>query len=398
MASKKDSAVFSGSVGPLVHRCALTKCQRTLSATPQLSRCGGCHLVRYCGPEHQAAHLHLHKRTCDGIKIARARLGVEHHAQRNEADEDTIIRIIAENYGRIDGNDMAFRSLSNNTCSTSYLLENRFGRPGLIDPLPFLFLRLDRDQECFEAVRRTETSSDNDDTDIDTDILADPSCMWKGKQLSSHSRDGVSLNGLVATLLLKLKLLVDVNHLKLARKTIGKYRLPTELRDQIEEYIIRSPVSLSIQRKDTPFLDEISKKLLGHAHILGSKIDYSNPYFMEYLFEMSPSPNHTRERITGTVVGEHHTRVVARRGDLEGCVEAVMHNDEMRRGRSATEVLEDATLKVIWDYLPLAVEDATYLGSSAKQGSERQSGCVKTSGMALGTTWRKRIEPEDLTG
>ncbi|KAI0394857.1 hypothetical protein F5Y17DRAFT_231022 [Xylariaceae sp. FL0594] len=124
---------------------------------------------------------------------------------------------------------------------------------GVRSLVPAVMLRLDLDQECYDFVKWWATCDPDGNYDWgdmslpyldlrNADVFEDPSFL-----LGRFP----NLNHLVSVLLLKLKLLVDLINLKRTRKLLLGRRLPPELRDEIESFVIRSPLSKRLQR-ETP--------------------------------------------------------------------------------------------------------------------------------------------------
>ncbi|KAI1264645.1 hypothetical protein F5Y18DRAFT_389597 [Xylariaceae sp. FL1019] len=266
-----------------------------------------------------------------------------------------------------------------------------------------VMLRLDRDQEAFESVLWWKL-----DSGLQPDIYSTP-------VFDEHTMTFMELDSLACMLLLKLKLVVDINNLKIARKAIGPYGLPTELRDQIEEYIIRSPLSLKTQRQNTEFLYEMGAKLLKHICILGSKIDEFNPGFIANLlrpivsihpgWSMVKAPrgswlevqrvmkySYVAWETTDGVLGLLKHAYSRAEYELEQKVDMIMMNrGDIIAGRSRAELLTDASRNAIWDYLPLIVDDAAYLGCPSSRSAERKEREVEVRNLWwVRETWRVR--------
>ncbi|KAI8947341.1 hypothetical protein F4801DRAFT_515371 [Xylaria longipes] len=404
-------SMYKGPTGPLCHRCPL--CPATGS---QLLRCAGCRAFRYCSREHQVAHRPQHKSACNKIKKARARLAREDHGIRDAIpDFMTPANAFETHVGHFWG-----------LLSTREYMRARFGlvRPlillatldgveeglehmrdmmilcrsdnmGFRTMAPAIMLRLDLDQECYDFIKWWATCDPDgryDWGDVtlpyldirEADVLEDP-----GFLLGKHPE----LNFLVALLLLKLKLLVDIRNLKITRKVLAQ-RLPFELQDQIERDVVRSPLSAKLQRETPESLSKAELKLINHARQLGAAILETNGDFMFVLFEPDEALTDTPESYSS---GSWEEMVIAMQNsyatwwetegvlellkDARHCasreserdVEGLMENKRARKGRMPWELLEDLSVNRIWGYLDDAVENATYLGPWYDRPSERRT-------------------------
>jgi len=298
-------SMFKGPKGPLCHRCPL--CPSPAKGS-QLLRCTGCLAVRYCSREHQVAHRGQHKSACNRIKKARAKLAQEEDAVRNatpdfmtpaNAFETDVGRfwgiwstrsymrarfaLAGENLlqlGTLDGVQEALNHLRD------MLVLCRSDNMGLRDIVPAVMLRLDLDQECYDFIKWWATCDPDGDYDWGDTSL--PYLNLHGADVFEHTDFLISkfsaLNHIIAVMLLKLKLLVDILNLKRTRKLLSR-RLPTELRDQIELYVVRSPLSAKFQREDSESLFKIEMKLLDQIRELGAAVVKANSNFMFELFE-----------------------------------------------------------------------------------------------------------------
>jgi hypothetical protein len=265
---------------------------------------------------------------------------------------------------------------------------------GLRNIVPAVMLRLDLDQECYDFMKWWATCDPHGDYDwgdmtlpyLDirgADVLEDP-----GPLLGKYPE----LNYLVAFLLLKLKLLVDVRNLKITRKILAQRRLPFELQDQIERDVIRSPLSARLQKDPPESLIKTEEKLLNHIRQLGAALAGTNDSFMFHLFEPDePLSDHPDSYSRGSweemALAMQHSyatwwetegvldllndaRACAAR-DSEDEIADFMKNESTRQGRTAVELLADLSVNRIWGYLDYAVENASYLGPWSERPSER---------------------------
>jgi hypothetical protein len=134
--------------------------------------------------------------------------------------------------------------------------------------IPALMLRLDLDQECYDFVKWWATA--NFDGSYDWRDMALPFLDIRGADVLEDPAFLVfDLDALIAVLLLKLKLLVDIRNLKITRKITALRNVPFDIATLIESAVIRSPLSIQLQRQSFQSLSRIESKLLYQAHQLG---------------------------------------------------------------------------------------------------------------------------------
>jgi hypothetical protein len=410
------ASVHKGPVGPLRHRCH--QCQAT---GLKLLRCGGCRAVRYCSREHQVTHRPQHKSTCSKIKKARAKLAEEEHRLRTDPPEFEAFANIFEtqvghfwsiastrNYmrarfalagsnlnlvGTLDGVHEALEHLQD------MLRLSRGDNMSVRSLIPALMLRLDLDQECYDFVKWWQTRGQ--DSDYDWDDMTLPYLNLRGADVLEEPNffgTFMALNHVVAILMLKLKLLVDIRCIKITRKVTSPPRLPFELGQLIEPHVIRSPLSANFLNKSPEVLSEIETKLVSQARQLGATLTKINKNFIFNLFgpeeALSALPNaYSPGSWEEMALAIHYSyaawwetegvldilydarRCAAR--DSEDEIGDMMESSTFRDGggsnRTAEELLADVSLNRIWGYLDYAVENATYLGPWFDRPSERHT-------------------------
>ncbi|VUC23858.1 unnamed protein product [Clonostachys rosea] len=392
--------VYKGPVGPLIHRCP--QCQAT---GPQLLRCAGCRAVRYCSHDHQIADRDGHKRACNKIKNARAKLDEE--VVRNALKRDVgIFRgtngtsdymrarfyLAVENLlplGTLDGVQEALYHLE------EMLRLCRSDDMGLRDIVPSIMLRLDLDQECYDFTKWWATC----DPVRDWDDVTLPFLNTRGAKVLEQPDFLVgkraSLNYLVPILMLKLKLLVDVLNTNLTRRVLARTRLPDYVRAKIEQVVVRSPLSADLYKHTYKVLWAIEDTLLIHVRTLGRTIANVNQYFMFDLFDPDEALATTPSLCNPGSVGESDLalqnsyaawwstegtlrllgsgRECAARASKDD-IKHLMMGERFRKGegshRTAEELLADVSVNRLWGYLEHAIMDATYLGPLSERPSE----------------------------
>ncbi|UPK97383.1 hypothetical protein LCI18_008318 [Fusarium solani-melongenae] len=261
---------------------------------------------------------------------------------------------------------------------------------GLRDAVPALMLRLDLDQECYDFVKWWATCDPDGRYDWSDTSLP---------HLNIHGADVLenypALCHLVAILLLKLKLLVDIRNLKMTRKILASRHLPHDLWKSIELSGIRSPLSLKFQKESPELLLKTEGKLLDQTRQLGAAVVEADHNFMFSLFDpdealcAEPAPYSMGSweemalamqrsyaswwEMEGVLDLLNDARACAAR-DSENEIEDMMEGETRRfGGRTAEEMLSDVSVNRIWGYLDWAVENASYLGPWSDRPSEQHT-------------------------
>ncbi|KAK5708262.1 hypothetical protein LTR97_000802 [Elasticomyces elasticus] len=267
---------------------------------------------------------------------------------------------------------------------------------------PTIILRLDRDQECYDFIKWWATCDPDGHYDWgdmslpylsinDADVLEKPDFLSKDEY--------PSFDHLVAILLLKLKLLVDIRNLKVARKIFLHKNLMPDLHESIELSVIRSPLSRRFQKLSHGDLVRTETKLRMHVTALGVKILEKNSHFMFHLFEpdeaLSAHPEYSSDgswedpvlavqqsyaafwETEGVFELLDEARACGAR-DSEDEVEDMMtgtafQSDPIGKNRTAEELLADMSFTRVWGYIDYAMTNASYLGPWSERPSEQET-------------------------
>ncbi|KAL7910473.1 hypothetical protein GGI35DRAFT_448917 [Trichoderma velutinum] len=414
---------YKGIKGPLRHRCS--HCQ---AAGPKLLRCNGCLVIRYCNREHQAAHWPEHKSACSKIKKARAKLAEEDLAVRNAGDDSFMTPAnafethVGHFWGIVSTRDymrarmsLVVKLLLQGTLGSvseahehmrDMLRLNRSDNMALRDMLPAVMLRLDLDQECYDFVKWWATC--DSDGEYDWGDMTLPYLNLHGADVFEDPKflivEHAELNPLVAVLLLKLKLLVDIHNLKITRKILARSRLPVELHKTIELAVVRSPLSTKFQKEVSGSLLQIESTLLSHIRRLGAVVVEANGDFIFHLFDPDEALCSMPETCTrgcwdevalaiqhsyaawwetvGVLDLLQDARMCAARDaedEVADMMKEMTFKSEAGSQRMAKALLEDASVNRIWECLDYAAENASWLGSWSERPSERHTRPSKQS-------------------
>ena len=405
-AADRPDTDFKGPRGPLKNRYGLC-----LEPKSKLSRCTGCHVARYCSKEHQVQHRQEHKSVCNKIKKCRTKLDKEDDAVRNATPDfmtpanafetdvghfwgitstrdyvrarfelaDTVRRL-----GTLDGVIEALGHLRD------MLRLCRGDNMGVRDLIPTMMLQLDQDAECYDFVKWYQTEGVRDDYDWSN--IDSPFLNIKGANVLEDvgylNRKYLRVQHISAVMLLKLKLLIDIINIKLARKVIAA-RLPPELWGRVELHVIRSPVSRQWVGKPYQDITGIQQKLEIHVKLLSRAIHNINEYFVDALLNadehLSSRPEYYSQgsfeeielllqysyaawwQHDGVLELLHSAKSIARK-DSEEEIEDMMSSTTFRNnpgsGRSKEELLNDVSCNRLWGYFDDAVEDAMSLSEN----------------------------------
>ncbi|KAK7955115.1 hypothetical protein PG988_015809 [Apiospora saccharicola] len=401
-----ESSVYDGPRGPLQHRCA--SCD---SVHPNLQRCTGCRLVRYCSRDHQAQHRPKHKSLCKKMGKLRAKLEHEDHAVRNATQDfmtpaNAFETHMGHFWGLLNTRDymrarFAVAEEARLACTldgATEALEHfqdmmrlcRSDNMGIRDHVPPLMLRLGRDQECYDFIKWWETTGQEGDYD-----WGDPELAFldvKDADVTEYPdfllhRFG-NLEFLISVMLLKVKMIIDIRNIKVIRKVVTG-RLPIELWRHIELGAISGPLSRRFLARPYGDLIKAEGKLLQQCLDIGKNIIQVNRFFTPELLSphratFSDLPGAysqgSREEMVltmrevypawcetpGALDLLHEAQACATNGyRIEATAMQTLCGQDAAAKRNIQKMVIDKT----WDMLKLAAQDSAYLGPSKDKPS-----------------------------
>jgi hypothetical protein len=209
------------------------------------SRCGGCKVVYYCSQEHQSLDRDAHKGSCSKIKKGRAKLEAQEATLRNHAgDVDTppdAFKESGEGMGRFWGYkgtrpymqarySLVDALLKINTVqavataldhSIDMLRLNRNDNQNMKSIVPPLYLRLKRDQECYDFLKWWGTVGQNLDYSGPQFNLKDQDPL---EPVIDFLKAFLPLSHLVSLALLKTRMLIDIRDIQTRSQTSDSQR------------------------------------------------------------------------------------------------------------------------------------------------------------------------------
>lgn len=352
-----------GPRGPLRHRCEEPDCQK--QGDDQFLLCNGCYLVRYCSPQHQFSDHSRHKSLCDQAKRLHDAMFLEEEKRTGNPNfpqwfaQEEQYKIVSTSFAsllcRVDTLDTIQKALTHRLYMESQLfpwwaIDDDCHRNKLS-----LLLRLDNDQQCYEVA--TMPWDHEVASEFPTDMFA---------AIPASNFDSVYDEDIAALLLLKLKLLVDVRNIKVARKVLPATLLPPELWDSVERATIRSMESQRLFNKSFKELIFIERNLVNDVRKLGRAL-------MLQIAKTSPDRVNSRCRLTSLL--EKFSEICwETEGILEllqcACACAAQDFNGLVGWRStygyrkamSSDVLVGFCFADLWNYLDWAVMDYAYLG------------------------------------
>lgn len=273
-----------------------------------LSRCAACKVTFYCGREHQASDRPDHQRGCKAVKKAREALESQEAELRampgdfmTPAGETIFEEAAGHFWGIIETRPYmqarfafaeALLKIKTSTAveaALSNLLDMlrlcRGDNMGVRYLVPALFLRLGRDQECYDFVKWWAITGKRED--YDWGDMEEPYLDLKDENpfesIEFFARKHFCLSFSIAATLLKIRLLFDLRALK--NSTIVGDKVPQEVLDNIRSQMVGNIVA---QRKDImegKNLDSLADDLQGQVEDMYRVVKKSNRYFWPALLQ-----------------------------------------------------------------------------------------------------------------
>ncbi|KAL2071711.1 hypothetical protein VTL71DRAFT_12946 [Oculimacula yallundae] len=237
---------------------SLTSSCPTCLKTDKLLRCQGCKVMFYCSKEHQTADRSAHKTACNAVKKAGIKCNAEETKLRNHPGDfmtpaNPFENAVGRFWGILDTRDYmrskygvveALLKIKTRVAvqeALTHVLDilrlNRSDNMGVRSAAPALFLRLGKDQECYDFIKWWATC-DPDGTydwgDMTLPYLstkdADP---LESEDIFSDAYGDLSITSSVV--LIKLRLLMEVKSLQ--NSTLLRSKIPSELVKDIQDGI-----------------------------------------------------------------------------------------------------------------------------------------------------------------
>lgn len=284
-----------------------------------LQRCGGCKSVYYCGREHQASHRDSHKHACTHVRKALADLGREEDKLRSwyqgvasvpGADlfqvhaghfwGITVARdYLKARYAVMDEILGHFRNADAVGAALDHLTDmlrlcGEGDDLGLRNIMPALYLRLGRDQACYDFLRwwategRREEVDDDDYGWDDFDATAQPYLDVRGADVFESPRLlKLELGSAACVMLIKVRMLLDLEHMLNATRAF-QGAAPQEIIDAIRGQALVSSVVAArrdIIQASVERTEELWKLVYGQVMILFKLITAYNPNFWRKLVD-----------------------------------------------------------------------------------------------------------------
>lgn len=278
----------------------LSSCCPICKTTKKLLRCQGCMVMPYCCQEHQIADRNNHKRVCNDVKKSKKNLDKEERELR-AAPPDFMMpaNVFEESVGHFWGIygtrpymraryalvDKLLKIKTFDAVATAFdhimdmIRLCRSDNMGLRDIVPAIFIRLGKDQECYDFVKWWATSDPHGDYDWgDMDLpfldVRDADVLESVSEFTGEFSD---ISHAVAVLLIKMRLLRNVKSLKNAGFLYDL--LPPEMVDRISKDIGGKIIA---SRKDilmSKDQDALIKTLEQQLQELFTFVKESNKYF-----------------------------------------------------------------------------------------------------------------------
>lgn len=255
----------------------------------------------YCSREHQASHRPKHKLSCNTVKQKRDHLQYEEQALRAQppgfiTPANVFDTHVGHFWGILGTRDYmralykvidALRkipTLDAIQASLDHALDalrlNRGDNMGVRSLIPALYLRLGRDQECYDFVKWYQTKGQESDYDWgDASLpfldIRNANALESVEYMCSSWPD---LSFVVAMALLKIKLLLDVKSLK--NSSFLADQVPPEIVGNIQRYVPQSTIiSSNITTMYHTNHDVLIEELSSQVELLYTAVDRANENF-----------------------------------------------------------------------------------------------------------------------
>ncbi|KAK2599666.1 hypothetical protein N8I77_011400 [Diaporthe amygdali] len=288
-----------------------------------IQRCGGCKVVYYCSREHQVSDRRSHKGGCTAVKKALADLVREEDQLRNMPGDGFSMphnvfeegaghfwgilgtrNYMRARYGVVDNMLMHFfDTIDAVQTSLDNLIDmlhlNRCDDMGLNTIAPALYLRLGRDQECYDFLKWWSTAENYDWDDMDApyldvkgaDVFEPPEASWTSQSFwTSQPSD---LSHFVCVTLIKVRILLDLQQMQNATRAF-QGSMPRELIDKVRGQELVSSVVASRQdivqasAEETAELVQLVKK---QVKTLFDTVSRVSPTFWSLLVDPDSVPS-----------------------------------------------------------------------------------------------------------
>ena len=262
----------------------------------------------YCSKEHQAAHRNQHKLACNGLKQKQDHLALEEEELREQPTDDftRLAHVFDTQVGRFWGivctrEYMRARyvvldalrkipTLDAIQASLDHALDvlrlNRSDNMGVRYLIPALFLRLGKDQECYDFVKWYQTMGS--ESDYDWGDLSFPFLHIRNadalESVEYMCGSYPELSHITATTLLKIKLLLDMKSLK--NSAVLGDRIPVDIVGIIQSYVPQSRIissnNFTMNHSD---YDEPIEQLSSQVDRLYTTVQTANKYLWRALLD-----------------------------------------------------------------------------------------------------------------
>lgn len=306
---------------PLQPECSVCKTQQGLS------RCQGCQVAFYCGRDHQAGDWQQHKATCTPTKKTRNKLTSEIEILNTTPSsfmftERPFENSVGQFWGILDTRDYmraryahveALLKAKNRTAvqtALDHLLDmlrlNRSDNMGVRDIIPTLYLRLGRDQECYDFLKWWYTCDPDGTYDWGNTDLAYLNIKNANafEPFANFNMGCSDLSRCAMLCLLKWRLFTDLKALDNA-SVATSHKLPAELVNQIRSHMVSDATE-----KNAALMRDVAngRDISGHVSqlerqvgTLWAKVDDMNEHYWEAVIEPG---SHLTARPAYTSAGE----------------------------------------------------------------------------------------------